>query len=57
MADRVGTVSDLFALGKAGYHSTAKALAFCTKYLHAELSHVVLTEIAAGLDAIGSACS
>ena len=54
VADRVGVVSDLFALGKAGYHSTAKPLAFCTKYLKAEASHVVLTEVAAGLGAIGA---
>ena len=55
VADRVGVVSDLFALGKAGYgSSTAKPLAFCTKYLKAEASHVVLTEVAAGLGAIGA---
>ena len=52
VADRVGVISDLFALARAGYHSATLPLNFATKYLQAEESHVVLAELAAGLGAV-----
>jgi aminopeptidase 2 len=51
IADRVGLVSDLFALAKPGFHSARLPLEFAQN-LQTERSHVVLTEAAAGFDAV-----